>query len=167
MCNLLYITLNCYQERFLRCISTVWIIYHFSISYIFWIRTVFNLLFFCFAHFFSKIIEPIYHSNDFFILSNYFELRSISIIQPFFSSSRGFLKSDKGIGQANIKLTNFSSKCEIHECVDVSVSSIITIISSFCFISFSFLQFFIKNFFLPSKIIPFVFRLFVSHIENK
>ena len=33
---------------------------------------------------------------------------------------RGFLKSDKSIGQANIKLTNFSSKCEIHECVDVS-----------------------------------------------
>lgn len=32
---------------------------------------------------------------------------------------RGFLKSDKGIGQANIKINDFSNKCEIHQCVDI------------------------------------------------
>ena len=33
---------------------------------------------------------------------------------------RGFLKSDKPLGQASIKLETFSNKCEIHESVDVS-----------------------------------------------
>eukprot|EP00111_Clytia_hemisphaerica_P000361 TCONS_00000971-protein len=32
---------------------------------------------------------------------------------------RGFLKSDKAIGQASVKLTGFANKCEIHECVDI------------------------------------------------
>jgi len=32
---------------------------------------------------------------------------------------RGFLKSDKALGQASIKLEHFSNKCEIHESVDL------------------------------------------------
>ncbi|XP_031551489.1 coiled-coil and C2 domain-containing protein 1-like [Actinia tenebrosa] len=32
---------------------------------------------------------------------------------------RGFLKGDKAIGQAQIKLAPFDSKCEIHECIDL------------------------------------------------
>lgn len=35
-------------------------------------------------------------------------------------SSRGFLKGDKSLGQAAVKLASFENRCEIHECVDVS-----------------------------------------------
>lgn len=38
-----------------------------------------------------------------------------------FSLFRGFLKSDKALGQANIKFEHFNNRCEIHECVDVSI----------------------------------------------
>ena len=48
-----------------------------------------------------------------------------------FSNFRGFLKSDKGIGQASVKLTGFANKCEIHECVDVSLLSLSTIVQGF------------------------------------
>lgn len=35
---------------------------------------------------------------------------------------RGFLKGDKALGQAAVKLAPFDNKSEIHECVDVSES---------------------------------------------
>ncbi|XP_028406350.1 coiled-coil and C2 domain-containing protein 1-like isoform X2 [Dendronephthya gigantea] len=33
--------------------------------------------------------------------------------------SRGFLKGDKSLGQAVVKLSSFDNRCEIHECVDL------------------------------------------------
>ena len=37
-----------------------------------------------------------------------------------FQYFRGFLKGDKSLAQAAVKLAPFDNKCEIHESVDVS-----------------------------------------------
>ena len=37
-----------------------------------------------------------------------------------FKPFRGFLKGDKTLGQASLKLSPFDNRCEIHECLNVS-----------------------------------------------
>ena len=46
-------------------------------------------------------------------------------------SSRGFLKGDKALGQVHVKLTPFDNKCEIHDCFDVSVNLVYSLIDVF------------------------------------
>ena len=46
-------------------------------------------------------------------------------------SSRGFLKGDKALGQVQVKLTPFDNKCEIHDCFDVSVNLVYSLIDVF------------------------------------
>ena len=53
--------------------------------------------------------------SDYLILAGQY----YCFVEIYFQCFRGFLKGDKTLGQATVKLAVFDNKCEIHECVDV------------------------------------------------